>query len=107
MNTIHIGQVIRQKFDESQLSITDFANRINRTRSTVYDIFTRKSIDTDLLVKISEVLRYNFLEEVYLKKPVKKEEPKFFLAVEIEKKRLSDYASAEQFCILKKFTEEK
>lgn len=64
---IHIGSIIRQKLEESALSISEFANRINRTRPTVYDIFTRKSIDTELLLKISEVLEYNFLKEVYLK----------------------------------------
>lgn len=104
MNTVHIGQVIKQKLEDSQLSVTDFANRINRTRSTVYDIFTRKSIDTDLLLKISEVLRYNFLEEVYLKKPGKKEPSRFFLAVEIEETDLPDTWAEPRLSILKKIT---
>lgn len=107
MNTIHIGQVIKQKLDESQLSVTDFANRIHRTRSTVYDIFTRKSIDTDLLLKISEVLRYNFLEEVYLKKHDKKEPSKFFLAVEIEEAELPETWVETRLSVLKKVTGEK
>lgn len=61
MKNVHIGSIIRTKLEESQLSIAEFAERINRTRPTVYDIFNRKSIDTDLLIKISEVLGYNFL----------------------------------------------
>lgn len=68
MTNVHIGNIIRRKLAESPMSIAEFAERINRTRPTVYDIFNRKSIDVDLLLKISEVLDYNFLEEVYVKK---------------------------------------
>lgn len=68
MKNIHIGAIIRQKLEESPLSIAEFASRINRTRTTVYDIFHRKSIDIDLLLSISEVLEYNFIEEVYVGK---------------------------------------
>ena len=73
MKNVHIGSIIRTKLEESQLSIAEFAERINRTRPTVYDIFNRKSIDTDLLIKISEVLGYNFLQEVCLEDISKKE----------------------------------
>lgn len=66
MKNVHIGSIIRQKLEESPLSIAEFASQINRTRTTVYDIFDRKSIDVDMLLSISEVLNYNFLEEVYL-----------------------------------------
>lgn len=64
---IHIGNIIKEKFDKSGLSISQFAQMINRTRTTIYDIFNRKSIDIDLLIQISEVLQFNFLEEVYMK----------------------------------------
>jgi predicted transcriptional regulator len=67
MKKVHIGNVIREKVESSSLSIADFASMINRTRPTVYDIFERSSIDIDLLLRISEVLHYNFLKEVYLK----------------------------------------
>lgn len=65
MKNIHIGKIIHEKFKESNLSISEFAMKINRTRGTVYDIFSRKSIDTDLLIKISETLHYDFLKEYY------------------------------------------
>lgn len=65
MRNIHIGKIIHKKFKESGLSVAEFAARINRTRGTVYDIFSRKSIDTDLLITISEVLRYDFFQEYY------------------------------------------
>lgn len=64
---IHIGTLIKQKLESSPLSITQFADCIHCDRTTVYDIFKRKSIDIDRLLLISEVLHYNFLWEVYLK----------------------------------------
>ena len=65
MKNIHIGKKKQKKFKESNLSISEFAMKINRTRGTVYGIFSRKSIDTDLLIKISETLHYDFLKEYY------------------------------------------
>lgn len=65
MRNIHIGQIIHERFKESGLSVAEFAARINRTRGTVYDIFSRKSIDTDLLITISDVLQYDFFQEYY------------------------------------------
>ena len=35
-------------------------------RTNIYKIFKRSSIDVDLLLRISEVLAYDFLREVYL-----------------------------------------
>lgn len=64
---IHIGSLIKQKLEDSSLTISQFAARINCDRTTVYDIFKRKSVDVERLLLISEVLHYNFLWEVYLK----------------------------------------
>ena len=77
---IHIGSIIKKVFDEKSMTIAEFSRRINRDRTTVYDIFKRKSIDTDLLIKISEVLDYNFLREVYL--PTSATTTKIWVALE-------------------------
>lgn len=65
---IYIGPLIRQKVKERRLSINHFAAPIGCSRRRVYNIFEEKSIDIDLLCIISEVLDYNFLEEIYVKK---------------------------------------
>lgn len=95
MKNIHIGNIIRQKVEESTLSIAEFAILINRTRPTVYDIFNRKSIDVDLLISISEVLDYNFLQEVYLKNeeaehsaPPHEEAPHYIIGIEVNENEL-------------------
>lgn len=98
MKNVHIGNIIRRKLAESPMSIAEFAERINRTRPTVYDIFNRKSIDVDLLLKISEVLDYNFLEEVYVKNkgedtvpPV----PRYLVGRIVNESELKNYPSAQ------------
>jgi transcriptional regulator with XRE-family HTH domain len=57
---LHIGSEIKRILDERGLPVTEFARRINKSRENAYSIFTRKSIDTDLLMKISEVLDHDF-----------------------------------------------
>ncbi len=106
MKNIHIGSIIRCKLEESSLSIAEFADRIHRTRPTVYDIFNRKSIDTDLLIKISEVLDYNFLQEVYLENEQGKEmytvpSPRYIVGIEVSEQDLKEYLNEEHSIILK------
>ena len=66
------------------MSIKEFAKRINRDRTTVYNIFKRKSIDTDLLIKVSDALDYDFINEVYFPQKTDKAPRKILVAVEVE-----------------------
>ncbi len=59
---VHIGQKIQELVYELNIPISEFASRINKSRTVAYDIFTRETIDTGLLYKISEVLEYNFFK---------------------------------------------
>lgn len=61
---LHIGHLIKAVFDESGMTISEFARQIHLERSTVYSIFERQSIDTLLLARISHVLKHNFLFEI-------------------------------------------
>jgi predicted transcriptional regulator len=65
LSNIHIGNIIKEKLVEKSMTVTDFAHSIDRERTTVYDIFERKSIDIELLIKISQVLDYDFVHNVY------------------------------------------
>lgn len=53
---LDIGEIIKQEFEHSGLSITQFARMINKERSLIYHLFKRRSIDTDLLFQICMVL---------------------------------------------------
>lgn len=61
---LHIGQLIKAVFDESGMTVSDFARQIHLERSTVYSIFERQSVDAFLLARISVVLNHNFLSDV-------------------------------------------
>jgi len=60
--TIHIGNKIKQIFTKKGMTISEFGRRINKSRENVYSIFNRKTIDTGLLQKISDVLEYDFFQ---------------------------------------------
>jgi hypothetical protein len=62
---IHIGKLIKEKLKDNQIPVVKFASIINTTRENVYGIFKRKSIDTELLIKISKALQFNFFEPFY------------------------------------------
>lgn len=58
----HIGKAIKEVFDRQPRSCTAtwFARQINCHRANVYDIFSRSSIDCELLERISIALNHNF-----------------------------------------------
>lgn len=60
--TIHIGNLIKKRVEEKGMNKSEFARRINTTSQNVHGIFKRKSIDTALLQKISEVLEFDFFQ---------------------------------------------
>ncbi len=66
LKNIHIGKIIKEKLKERKISVAEFARQINCERATVYYIFTQKSIDIERLIRISEVLKYDFIIEIYL-----------------------------------------
>lgn len=65
---IYIGKLIQQKVDERGISYAEFARQIHCARTSLYHIFNSKNIDVERLLLISEVLQYDFINEVYLRK---------------------------------------
>ena len=65
---IHIGKKIQYVFNQSGLTVSQFARLLDLQRTRVYSIFESKTIDIDLLCNISDVLLYDFLSEVYIKR---------------------------------------
>ena len=63
-NSIHIGHMIKSVFDESGMTISEFARQIHLERTTVYSIFERTSVDALQLARISLVLKHNFLSDI-------------------------------------------
>ncbi len=59
---IHIGSIIKEKFEKHGASVSWFARQLCCDRTNIYSIFKRESIDTALLVKISIILDYDFFQ---------------------------------------------
>lgn len=68
-SNIYIGKIIQAKVKERGLGYAEFARRINCARTSIYSLFNSKSIDVERLLHISEVLEYDFIDEVYKKRP--------------------------------------
>lgn len=59
---IHIGNSIKQELERQERTVSWFARKLCCERSNVYSIFKRSSIDTDMLLRISKILHYNFFK---------------------------------------------
>jgi hypothetical protein len=59
---IHIGNLIRSKLKENGQTVSWLAKQVYCNRSSLYRIFKQTSIDTGLLMRISNALHYNFFD---------------------------------------------
>ncbi len=57
---IDIGKLIREKLDENGQSASWLAKKVNCDRSTLNKLLKRNHIDTDLLLRISKTLNFDF-----------------------------------------------
>ena len=57
---IHIGRLIKAELDRQGRKAQWFADQLCFERTNVYNIFRRQSIDADLLLRISQILQYDF-----------------------------------------------
>ena len=56
---IHIGEIIKKEVERQHMSEEVFADRINTSRSNVYNIYTRPNFNTEQLRVISKALNIN------------------------------------------------
>jgi hypothetical protein len=60
MEDLHIGTEIRKRAKKKGMRTETMAKLLNVSTPNVYKIFERKSMDTDLLARVCEVLDFNF-----------------------------------------------
>ncbi len=61
---MHIGQRIHEVMKEQGRTSVWLAEQLNTVRTNVYDIYHRNHIDTELLLRISHLLKHNFAQEI-------------------------------------------
>jgi transcriptional regulator with XRE-family HTH domain len=60
---VNIGEIIKNKVAEKGMSEAAFAKSINIQRQNIKKtVFSKNSIDTDLLISISESLEFDFFQ---------------------------------------------
>lgn len=81
---LHIGHMVKSVFDESGLSVAEFARRIHCERTNVYAIFERHDIGVEQLIKISIALNHNFFDDVIDQSGMKSKMPPKQIVVDLE-----------------------
>ena len=61
---MHIGNAIYNELKRQGRTVVWFANRLSCDRTNVYRIFSKRSLDTELLERISIVLGHNFFADI-------------------------------------------
>lgn len=64
MKSPAIGELIKMELSRQERTVVWFANRLSCDRTNVYRIFSKRSLDTELLERISIVLGHNFFADI-------------------------------------------
>ena len=59
---VHIGELIKGTLKQRRKSVVWFAGELSCSRTNVYKIFSKQSIDTYDLLRISKILDFDFFE---------------------------------------------
>ena len=64
ISTLHIGSLIREQMTRKGIKVSWLAQQLGCHRNNIYLIFSRPWIDTNTLMKISQILQHNFFEDL-------------------------------------------
>jgi transcriptional regulator with XRE-family HTH domain len=95
---IHIGSIIQKILKKRQMKIVSFASELGCDRTRIYSIFQNKSIDVDLLVRISKILNYNFLLEYFENDKPHKD---YIIIAEVDNSKIEELKSNPSVKIIK------
>lgn len=60
---IHIGKLIKQKLAEQGKTTLWLARQLSYNRTTMYKIYDKASLDSQMLFRISRIMNYDFFQE--------------------------------------------
>lgn len=61
-NNLHIGHLIQEQLRKDKRSVGWLSREIGCTRNHVYKIFNKSSLDSDLILRISNAMHFNFFQ---------------------------------------------
>ncbi len=91
---VHIGKILRADYEESGMQASTYAGRLNFTRSNMYAQFRRPSIDTNTLLRISQVLGKDYFAEY--SEYLRKKNPSIFPSNQMVQEEKEKYKSKEE-----------
>ena len=59
-----IGYLIKEELNKQERSISWFARKLSCDRPNIYRLFQKESIDTNLLTRISILLKHDFFSDL-------------------------------------------
>lgn len=59
---MRIGEKVEARAKELRIGPTELARKIKTSKQNIYHIYKRESIDTELLMRLSKVLEYDFFQ---------------------------------------------
>lgn len=62
--SIHVGRMVVIEMLRQEKKASWLAREVNRERSSVYKMFTRQSLDVDMLIQISVLLKHDFFKDI-------------------------------------------
>lgn len=68
-SNIHIGSEIRLRVEQNGMTVVHLARLLCCSRTNIYKIYERPSIDTALLQRLSRILDYDFFKLYQGEKP--------------------------------------
>lgn len=64
MKNPNLGELIKAELIRQERSVVWFAGHLSCDRTNIYRIFSKSSLDTELLARISIVLGHNFFADL-------------------------------------------
>ena len=61
-NEVHIGSLIKSKMEEQGRRTSWLAQKLACDRTNIYKLYSRPTVDAALLLKISQLLDYDFFQ---------------------------------------------
>ena len=61
-SNLHIGHLVQEQLRKDKRSVGWLSREIGCTRNHVYKIFNKPSLDSDLLLRISTSMNFNFFQ---------------------------------------------
>lgn len=61
-SSTHIGKVIGERMRERHITVIDLSRILDCSRTNVYKILGKRNIDTALLMKLSQIIGFDFFK---------------------------------------------